>query len=319
MPDTFGFGTDTTTFSSTVRDAIQKKVIATLRAGLIALPKGAVAPASVLARVGDNFTLRLSAYPDLDGEAATTLTEGVPPTPVKLAIDVLDFTVAQQGAFTKVTDLADFQSPHKLNDVAMDKIVRLAKDTIDRLARTALLAHAADYDDSGYGMGLNTSVVLQAKAALRGRDVQPVPGVGYYCVTHPDALYTLENESDLNGYVDVTSQVKAGDITAGAVSQYRGVTFITSTKFAADAVTGTFPAIFLGAESVAFGDVGTLEYHVTQAPDSANPLAQFGTYGFKGILGGKVIAMSETTDGAASTASPVDRVWRADVSSGIPA
>ena len=47
MADTFGLGTDTTGFSSTVRTAIQKRVVATLRAGTIALPKGAVAAADV--------------------------------------------------------------------------------------------------------------------------------------------------------------------------------------------------------------------------------------------------------------------------------
>jgi len=60
-----GFSTGTTNFSSTVRTAIAKKVLDTLRAGLIALPRGAVVPANVLAKVGDNWTLRATAYPDL--------------------------------------------------------------------------------------------------------------------------------------------------------------------------------------------------------------------------------------------------------------
>src|SRR4051812_8579611 len=97
MADTFGFGTDTTGFSSTVRDNIQKKVIATLRAGLIALPKGSVVAADLMSQRGDNFTLRVSAYPDLDSAASTTLSEGVPPTPLKLAIDTQDYTVASTG------------------------------------------------------------------------------------------------------------------------------------------------------------------------------------------------------------------------------
>jgi hypothetical protein len=65
MPNTFGFGTDTTGFSSTVHDHILKEVVATLRAGLVSLPKGAVVPATIVAQAGENFTLRSTAYPDL--------------------------------------------------------------------------------------------------------------------------------------------------------------------------------------------------------------------------------------------------------------
>src|SRR5437867_9316630 len=110
MPNTFGFGTDTSNFSNTVRTAIKKQVIETLRAGLIALPKGAVVPADVMGGVGDNFTLRATEYPDLVESAVTDpLTEGVPPTPLKLGISTQNFTVAQSGLYTKVTDLAEFQ------------------------------------------------------------------------------------------------------------------------------------------------------------------------------------------------------------------
>ena len=61
MPNTFGFGTDTTGFSSTVHDAIQKAVVETLRAGLVALPRGTVVPGVVIAQKGNNFTIRLTA------------------------------------------------------------------------------------------------------------------------------------------------------------------------------------------------------------------------------------------------------------------
>src|SRR5450759_4235298 len=125
--NTFGFGTDTTNLSATIHDRISKAVIATLRAGLIALPKGAVVPAVLHAQTGENFVLRMTEYPDLEDSAATTpLTEGVAPAAVKLGVDTLDFTVAQVGAWTSVTDIAAFQSGHGLSQIATDKIARLA-------------------------------------------------------------------------------------------------------------------------------------------------------------------------------------------------
>lgn len=316
MSDTFGFGTDTTNFSGTVHDAIQKQVIATLRAGLIALPRGAVVPASLYAQKGENFTLRMTAYPDLEDSAATApLTEGVAPTAVKLAIDTLDFTVQQVGAWTKVTDIAAFQSPHPLNVIARDKIARLAVQTIDNLALAALLAHTTDLVT---GVVLSTKNILDAKAILASNDVETIPGVGYYAITNPLALRGLENEDELNGYIDVTAQVNAGDLTntKGSVFKYRGITFLTSSRVKADA-SGLYPVMFLGKDSVAFGDVSTISYHSFSNDGPGNELGQLFGVGFKGILGGAVVAMSETTDGDGSTAAAVDRMYTIAVATGI--
>src|SRR4051812_11965769 len=113
MADTFGLGSDTTGFSSTVHSAIHKQVITTLRAGLISVPRGAVVPAIVSHQMGENFTLVNTSYPDIEPAAVTDpLSEGVAPSGLKLGIDTQSFTVQQTGAWTKVTDIAQMQSPH---------------------------------------------------------------------------------------------------------------------------------------------------------------------------------------------------------------
>lgn len=390
-----GFSTSTTNFTATTRDAIKKKVIETLRAGLVALPRGAVAPADVLAKVGDNWTLRVSAYPDLlDGAATIGLTEGVPPASTPLAVDTQDFTVQQVGAWTAVTDVASFQSPHDLDAVAPEKLARLAAQTIDGLAMTALRAHAVD---SRTQAKLSTSALLTAKMELAERNIQPIPGIGYYALLSPEALLGLEAEASLNGYVDVQAQADAGKLSAGVVSQYRGISFLPSSRvapiagsnvtlanpsaaaddiidtssahgfaagdrvrftaltggaglstntdyyvsstslaaqtfrvsatpggalidFTTDITAGTVvsydePVIFLGKDSVAFGDISTMEFFHTSAPDSANPLGQFKTFGFKGILGGTVLNLSETATAGTPDAT-VPRIWTITVHSG---
>jgi N4-gp56 family major capsid protein len=145
MPNTFGFGSDTTGFSSTVHSNIVKKVIDTLRAGLVSLPKGAVIPADVRSGQGETFTIVSTEYPDLlDAATTNPLTEGVAPTALKLGVDVNSWTVAQTGAWTKVSDVARMQSGHNIETVAQDKIARLAAQTIDNLGLTAIAAHAID-------------------------------------------------------------------------------------------------------------------------------------------------------------------------------
>ena len=371
-----------------------KRLVDNLRAGLVALPKGVAWPAEVIGQQGANFTLRLVDIPDFVDGAATTLTEGTPPTPLVMGIGYEDFTVAQKGAYVQITDIARFQmqAGHDPDKAAMEKIARLAAQTVDNIALTAELAAGVDVSTSA---ALSTATILNAKAVLENRNVAPVNGT-YYALAHPFALSGLQREAGLNGYVDVSAQAQAGTVTAGAIGQYRGVTFIPSTRitpalgpaitlatsdnlddiidtttahgfaagdavrftsltggtgltvdttyyvvatslgsttfrvaatrggtplgFSTDITAGTvktfnYPVIFLGANSVAVGDVSTIEFFRTAAPDSANPLAQYTTAGFKGILGAKVVSLPETVTAGTNDAA-VPRIWIATVQDG---
>ncbi len=312
MPNTFGFGTDSTGFSSTVHTAIQKAVVDTLRAGLVAMPKGTVTPGIIIAQHGDNFTIRLTEYPDLADAAVTNpLTEGVAPNPLKLGIDVQDFTVAQFGAWAKVTDLASIQSPHDLTTIAQDKIARLAAQTFDSLARTAISTGASDLGNAGGPLG--SDHVADAVAVLRGRDVPPTQN-GYYVLLHPYALLGLLNESGLTGWRDVTAEADAGQITKGAVGQYMGATFLTSTKFTATA--GAYPVYVLGQGSLGAGDVDTLSFHRAAGAAPGNELAQYESVGMKGIGGVVVVANPKGSDGAGTNDSDTTRVVKFTVTAG---
>ena len=312
MANSFGFGSDTTGFSSTTHDAIQKDVLANLRAGLIGLPRGAVKAASVVMGSGENFTLRTVGYPDVDEAAVTDpLSEGVAPDPLKLGIDYMDWTVAQAGAWAKITDIARYQSPHDIERVAASKVTRLATEWFDLKARTALATIVSSADTAAK---LATQNLLDAKATMQGLNIETIPGVGYYCLLHPDALAGLESEDGLNGYIDVQAQANAGALTKGAVSQYRGFTFLTSSKFTD--TEGVFPVYFLGKDSIAAGDVGTLSFHYVKGAQAGNELDQFHSAGFKAIFGAKPFSMSERTDGAASNDSDTVRVLRIGVATG---
>jgi hypothetical protein len=311
----WGIETGTTGFSATVQTLIQRQLIESLRAGLIALPKGSVRPAILTRGSGHDFTLRMLSYPDLDSDVATVpLTEGVPPDALQLGIDSQDFSVQQVGAVTSLTDVAQFQSGDNLPVVAARQIARLAAQTIDNLALALLLAHPTD---RAAGVTLSTSLILDAKAGLQSKNAEPVPGVGFYCLLHPNALRGLEGEGGIAGYVDVTSEAANGDLSKGSVSQYRGITFITSTKFGLNG-SSEYPCIFLPANAIAFGDVSTVEFLRTSGgPVIGDPLHQSDQYGFKGILGGALISVANSTDGSGSLGADASRIWTTTVTSGV--
>jgi len=250
----FGWTTSTANFANLTHNAIQARVISTLRSGLVGLPSGAVVP-GVLGK-GANLTIVFGEYPDLPGSAVTaSLGEGVPPAAKLLGISTNSVTATQFGLVTSVTDLASFESPHDLTGIAPEKVARAIADYADSVALTAIAGHAIDRE---YVNGvLSTTALMDAKAELKARNIEPVPGKGYYALMHPYALSGLEREASLNGYTDVQAQADAGKLSAGVVSQYRGFSFLPSSKIA-----GVLSAAARTGPTAAFAtDIFTLAAH----------------------------------------------------------
>lgn len=318
----FGFETGTTSFTGTVHaQAIQKAVVETLRAGLVCAPKGSVIPADLLE--GSAWVLRSVEYPDLIDSAATTpLTEGVPPTVSQLGVDYQDVTAVQTGAFTNITDVSAMQSPHDLRTIASQKIARLAAQKIDGTMLAAFLVQSgsnmSSVDIDGTSGVLTTDIVLDAVSELQARDVQPVPGAGYYAVCHPYALRGLLNEDGITGWTDAAKFADPKALTAGAVGAYRGVTFLTSSRIVGTAPEDNgYPVYFFGQSSLIAGDVSSFEYFTTSGPSVSNPLNQIVmTAGFKGVLGCAIAAFKETTNGSGTNGSAIPRFVSAAVQSG---
>lgn len=165
------------------------------------------------------------------------------------------------------------------------------------------------------GGQLDSWALLDAVTELQARDVAPIPGVGYYAMLHPYALRGLIGESGLDGYIDVMAQANAGALTKGAVGQYRGVTFLPSTKFTATA--GQYPVVLVGAGSIAAGDTGTLSFHSFSDAGVGNELQQLMGIGFKSIFGAKVLDFSESADGSGTNGATVPRAVQFTCTTGV--
>jgi hypothetical protein len=152
-------------------------------------------------------------------------------------------------------------------------------------------------------------------AQAQSSDFEPIPGVGYYVILHPNALRGLAGESAPSGFIDVMAQAGAGTLTKGAVAQYRGCTFLVSSKYTATA--DVYPVYLVPKDSIAAGDLGSIEFIHWSAPGVGNELGQLMGVGYKGILGAKVLDFSESTSGAGVNATSVPRVLRFGVASGV--
>jgi N4-gp56 family major capsid protein len=88
-------------------------------------------------RGGNSIEYRMLNRPSA---ATTALVEGTPPTETQTTWISVTATVAQYGAFTKVSDLAQRQSIDEVMDEHTKMFGEHAGDTIDRIARAILVA-----------------------------------------------------------------------------------------------------------------------------------------------------------------------------------
>jgi N4-gp56 family major capsid protein len=324
MPNTFGYGTDTTGFSDTVVKLVHKAIIETLRSGLVYLPRGSVVPAQQ--KPGYNGTMVHVAYPDLP-VFTTDLTEGIPPTGSKLGIDKVEYTCTQKGNYVKLTDLAELESPHQLAKVAANKIEQQMVETVDELARLVWATHATDlYSgtsnaatlDVAAGDVLTAANAMDAVAILRAKNVAPFANGDYLAITHPYVLRGLANDKR---FVEAAKYGDPSRLFKGSIGGFEGAQFVPTSRGTKNAGAGTagidvFETIVIGANSIAFGDIGTLEVIIEKGGVS-DPLHQLKTVGWKAFIGGALVKVAEKSDGAGVNAADVDRMVTIESASGL--
>src|SRR5574338_103081 len=132
--------TATSNFSSTVVALVARRLEEALRGSYAHIMPGNFLQGEVM-RDGFN-SLTYVAYADPSAQT-TALTEGTAPTAQTLTISVDQATATQIGGTIEITDLAILQSPHRLIEVAADKVADQAAKSMDVLVREILAAGAS--------------------------------------------------------------------------------------------------------------------------------------------------------------------------------
>lgn len=339
MANTFGIGTDTTNFAATVVNLVVRR-INVLRATLPYLQPGSVRPVSIIA--GHNGVTVIPAYPDLNPNDGA-LTEGVPPTALKMGIGSQSFTMTQRGQYLKVTDLAQMENGDNPHVVAAEAISRQMVETSDEIARKLFDTAGADIYGAGTSRAtvlaggtlagglLKTAHILDAVAILKSRNVQPLGGTNgsYVAVGHPFAFRGLLNASGLGDFTNVAAFANPARLLNGSLGEFRGVQFISSARgtsyvsaatgaalptvtatASTDLVNSTAHGLVVGSKiqfSALTGGTGLVtatDYYVV-APVTTNAFKVAATQGGA--------AIDITADATAATAAQVNDVFRIDV------
>jgi hypothetical protein len=279
-------GTPNADFANIVTALVVRNVIDNLRTQTVFMQEGSFIRAT---SVPGTNQLRYTAFADLG--PAEDLLEGVPPQTEGLAWDIQEFTGKQKGKLVAITDLAEQFSPYELYRIAAEKVAWNAVDTAEK-DLVALL--------QGAGVGIPiTGVVSKAAesiiAAVVAMKKAEVP-------TFPDGAYIMTQTGEL-GWTDTMKYASGKAILNGEIGTFRGVRFIESNRVA------DHKSVIFGPDAFIWGDYQTIRaYRVAPGGDHADPLAQRGLVGWKGMWGLKINEFDGTPAMGPAT-NPTAKRW----------
>ena len=276
-------GTPNADFANILTALVVRNVVEVLRDKTTFLQEGAFMRAQ---SVPGTNVMRYTAFADLG--PADTLLEGVPPVTEKLAWDIFEFTATQKGKVVAITDLADLFSPFDMYRVASEKIAWNAVDTAEKDIVTLV---------QGAGVGIPVTTVASQPAqnivattvALKKADVPTFPDGTYHAVISPaDAALIMTQTGEL-GWTDASKYAQARELLNGELGTFRGIRFVESNRVA------DHKTVVFGPNFFVWGDYQTVQaYRVAPGGDHADPLAQRGLVGWKGMWGLKLVAFDGT-------------------------
>jgi N4-gp56 family major capsid protein len=245
-----------------------------------------------------------TAFADLS--PAVNLLEGVPPETEKLQFDSASFFGTQKGKLVAITDLADLMSPFDLYSTAAEKVAWNAIDTLEK--DIALLLGGAD---NGIGITSAAATAVQRivdyVTAMKIAEVPMFPDGTYHAVVSPTDAGKIMTEVGELGWTDTQKYANPQTLLNGEIGKFRGVRFIESTRVAND------KSLLFGPDFFAWGDYQTIQaYRVAPGGDHADPLAQRGLVGWKGMWGLTTVKFAGTPAMGPATNITAERWTQAD-------
>jgi hypothetical protein len=277
------YATPSTEFGKIVTSLIVRNVMQALRTKAVILQGGAFVRARNVPGTKDFV---YTVFADLG--PAEELLEGVPPETTKLLWDQFSFSGKQKGKVVAITDLADLMSPFDLYSQAAEKVAWNAIDTAETDAVAAITG-------AEKGVAVTTAAGKAAEnvvTAVTTLKVAEVPTFGdgfYYCYINPADSAVLMTQTGELGWTDAMKYAGSTALLNGEIGRFRGVRFIETNRVPAH------KSVIFGPEYVAWGDYQTIQaYRVAPGGDHADPLAQRGLVGWKGMWGVKPVSFSGT-------------------------
>jgi N4-gp56 family major capsid protein len=276
-----------TDFAKVVTNLVKKELVDQLRHKAVFLQEAQFIPAKNVKGTKDFV---YTVFKDL--AAADDVAEGVPPESVALGLEVMSFYGAQKAKIVAISDLAELFSPFDQYSIAAEKVAWNIVDTMETAAGTLLqttgLAAAAAQATVAENIIANRLVLAKA--------LVPAFPDGFYraFISPTDAAAVMADTSGL-GFMEAYKYRDNMPLINGEIGRFRGIRFIETTRVS----DGSTPII--GPEAFAWGDYQSVQvYRVAPGGDHADPLAQRGLVGWKGMFGSAKVEFATGDPGPAA-------------------
>jgi N4-gp56 family major capsid protein len=296
--------------AAVIQSAVQKRVEDNLRAGMpFVLPNGAYAPA-VHQDGTSSFTYVSVADIAVSTGTAAVLVEGVPPDSHELQPDHEAFGHAQLGATVTVTDVAEWESPVSLVNVAVERLARNSLEELNRVAREAWEAstnilYINGDSDSAVSATITAADLQRMFATMQDQNIPTFQGINgapgglYLAVISPRVALDIQASAATaapGSWTDIMKYADPSSLITNEIGSAFGFRFVTTSVLSAGesaAAAGSrdlLSSYFLGPSAYALGDAGTLQTtFVGFTPDKVDPLGQLCVMGWKAFWGAKLI------------------------------
>lgn len=274
-------GFDSGAFSKVVTALVLRNLVDFLRTQPVILQQDVFVRARNIA--GTNKMV-VSGFTDLS--PAQTLLEGIPPETEKLLFDSFEFGAVQKGKVVAITDLAALLSPYDLYSQAAEKVAFNAIDTAEKDAAAILAAGGLAITATG---ATAAERVVDVVTKMKVAEVPYFGDQTYHALINPVDSAAIMTATGELGWTDAMKYAGAQQLLNGEIGKFRGVRFIETNRVAAGAT------VVFGPQALAWGDWQTIStYRVAPGGDHADPLAQRGLVGWKGMWGLAAMAFDGT-------------------------
>ncbi len=250
--------------------------------------------------------------------ATSALTEGVPPTEGSLTITQVTASLAQYGAFQKISDLLIRAGIDPAMSNVMDVEGEQCGLSVHALTSTELGAGSSvQYASTATsrvtvaaGMNFITAEVRKAVRTLEKTKVPRFPDGRYHGSCTPSQKYDLKTDAAAGGWLDIMRYSAPSVFLSGTLGEVEGVDFDTTTEnpiFTAGGAAGidVHAALIWGPNAFGTTDlesmtVGGLNPQTNETgvdimvvpantPSKIDPLQQYGVAGWKVAYVAKVL------------------------------
>jgi len=239
--------------------------------------------------------------------ALTPLNEGVTPAGSNLTMNSVTAVLSQYGDFTIITDVAEFLYDRSMIKDASDVLGIQATETIDTtIMNTVSAGTNVVYGDGTVSVRTNVTSAMKLTSTLITRYVRflernnvekfgamPIIGSAYACVTHPDVIADLRQDTSWVSAVNYSSPTPSnsdrGDLFTGELGYWQGARIISTTMSAVYLAGGASSANIYAVLTYGKGAYAVSEFtgglktyiHTGGVQDTSDPLEQRSTVGWK--------------------------------------